>query len=374
MFKNSSIKTRFIWVLVAVMLTTQVWSCSEYKNISEKEMQSIITELLITSSLVSSTEAELKKEIRANDTIDFYKPILKKYGYTFEDFRFTVESMNSRKSNPMENILENVVIGIKEEARIAEYRYNLALKFDTAALAYLTDTLYINDTLIRGNGKDFAIRIGKKLPVGDYNLQLDYQSMNDYNYPQKAVKYYFVNTLESNKKKTPLTIWLNRSPKPNTLNQNLNIKDKRTMDSLVIYFDESTVRRKIDNYNDTSYVTNILLTYIPELKKARKIYHYSLFGEDYIMNRSYINLTFDENEALDIFGSRANMREDEIKIDENKRDQIKSNNQIIVPNFGVDSDNVPTIDSSVISRKSLNVKAIDVDSLENAGLEMNIEE
>lgn len=257
-------------------------------------MQDIITELFITSSFITVKQPdptmESKEVFSERDSIDYYTPVLRKYGYNFGDFRYTIESMNSRKSNPMEGILERVVMGIEQESAAAEYKYNLARRFDTLAIRAYTDTLFFSDTLLRGEeALDFRIEIVQNLPPGDYVLQLEYQTMSNYSYPQKSVKYYFVDTSKNRRGAVrPLAVWINRSAKPSSMTQKLIFNEKADQDSLVLFFDQSKVTKTIENYQDTSYITNILITYNPDVVKARLMYHYSLYGEDYFFNRDYL--------------------------------------------------------------------------------------
>ncbi len=283
------IKQRFVVLLGALMLLTHIWSCGDSRMISESDMQSIITEMLITNSLLTTSDAELKQKVDRQDSTNYYASILERKGYTFEDFRYTVESMNARKSNPMDDILERVVEGIDREAAAAEYRYKIAMKFDSAAMKRYTDTIFYDDTTIVGNPSGYRVDLAGRIEPGNYELRFTYHSIADYNYPQKSVRYYFddANT-KIPARHRPTVVWLNRNREASEFVRKLNFPRDKAKDSLVVMFAQNKMTRQIVNYNDTSFVSNILITYTPELEVLRKRFHYSFFGEDFIINREYI--------------------------------------------------------------------------------------
>ena len=254
-------------------------ACSKGKRIPETDFQKIITESLITDAVI--WEIGRKSTVGQNyflDTLDYYKPIAEKYGYTMQDVRRTIEYMATRKSNPMNNILDNVLRDIERLKNRANYLYHGALKFDTLAVKQYTDTVYINDTTIKGSLKKYSIfiHVPKK---GEYTLKFDYRTVEDTRSPIKSIKYRLsalsgneINTLNG----TPMSLNRTRRKQDETFTYRINVP-KTIYDSLLIDFSDGRV---IGNYKgvDSSYISNIKLIYSPTTEDARTEYLYELTG------------------------------------------------------------------------------------------------
>lgn len=180
-------------ISASVMLSV-LSSCRDSRVIDEEDMAQIYAEMLMTDQWISSTP-DIK---RIADTSLVYEPILRKYGYTSEDYRFsidyylgqddefaeimrkTVEILDDRKA-----VLENKRLMLEEEKKIKDYIKEIAkdisihesiyainrpvsektspddsltVQWDTLALCFKLswksscDTLSIKDSLKDSNG------------------------------------------------------------------------------------------------------------------------------------------------------------------------------------------------------------------------------
>lgn len=272
--------------IVALLAITMV-SCSGPKQIPEKELEAIITDALLINSVINSQSTEAQELGEGRDSTDYYIDILESHNYTLDDFRYTIAEMTARKSNPLEGILEKVVETINYQAEKVEYRYNAALKFDSIALAAYRDTIYHAEKKIRGSLNKTRIEITDQLKRGDYVITLDYLSMSDYRFPQKSARWYFADTLSA-KKPSSTIIWLTRSSEKTTLTNRFSLREPKS-DSLVIYFTQSSIAKRYRKEigRDTSYISNVLITYTPPIEVARADYLNKFYGADFVLHRTY---------------------------------------------------------------------------------------
>ena len=82
-------KNSFRYILMAVtasMLLSVLGSCRDSRVIDEEDMSKIYAEMLMTDQWINSTP-DVR---RIADTSLVYEPILRKYGYTSEDYRYSI--------------------------------------------------------------------------------------------------------------------------------------------------------------------------------------------------------------------------------------------------------------------------------------------
>ncbi len=268
---------KIIYKIVATLwVVATISACSEYKEITDNELEKIITESLIRQSIVNNHLGGQRKKMF--DTLETHKDILDRYGYTLHDFNHTVKAMTMRKSNPLEHILGRVVENIAQEAQIAEKKYIWHKEFQQMALEFYTDTVYS----YRGRiGKDFAKFRGEVLGLnaGNYEIIVEYKTMADYKYMQKSIRYYTSTVGVPNK--APSSIWMTRSPNTRTTNSKFSL-DTRA-DSMVVTINRTEPlrlkKREIKKLSDsdTSYISRIDVVFSPVPSVARRDFYNRLF-------------------------------------------------------------------------------------------------
>lgn len=264
------------YVLCCVVLV----SCDGPSTIPEAKLESIITEVLLVEGVRGSG---LKFDTKGpSDSIDFYSPVLNKHGYSVADFRYTINSLASRKSNPLEAVMERVVATIDKYAIEAQRRYDIARRYDSLALRAFADTVYRLDSTLVGSLRKFRIRLDS-IKAGDYKVTMDYRSMLDYRLPQKSIKYYFAQA--GDKKPAENTVWMSRVDDVRQLDETFTAPKDR--DSLIVYFSEAAINRyrakKEAAVKDTSFIANIAIVYTPPIAEARERYYTTFFGEDFVV-------------------------------------------------------------------------------------------
>lgn len=251
------------------LLIFALWltACSGPKLIPEAQMQAIITESLISEAVARNMTQKLPYEDRPKmDSIDFYAPVLKKYGYTVEDFGYTAAEMAIRKSNPLENILTNVVEDIKKRNEAATSIYNRIKDFDTIVMNHYADTIFRKDTTIMGNFSKFKIPVFENVKAGKYVVMFDYCVSSNLRLGSKTLNY---RTRRGGKnEKVNSQFWLNRSDKDEKFRGEFELAG--SYEKLEFTFNQGKPSTN-DSFKitDSSTMSNMMIIYYPEITKAR---------------------------------------------------------------------------------------------------------
>lgn len=163
-------------------------SCEKRQEIPLDIFGEIIQETILTYSTIQNVP-ELKDSV---ENMDYYSPVLEKYGYTVADMEYTIEAMISRKSKILSVTLNKAHAKIELKKSMAEYFYDISTNFNLLVKRNYVDTLYkiYPKYKFKNNSKIDSTVI--YLPIdgaGQYLLRIYYAS---YSLP-KDVSYY-VNT------------------------------------------------------------------------------------------------------------------------------------------------------------------------------------
>ena len=82
------------------------------------------------------------------DSTHVYEPIFERYGYTMEDFHYTIMTFTERKSAMLSNLMYEVNVRINEESKIEARKMIVLDTIDNIAKREYTRTVY-SDSLIR---------------------------------------------------------------------------------------------------------------------------------------------------------------------------------------------------------------------------------
>lgn len=263
-------------IFSAIVATITLAACDNpgQEMIPEDDMKKIITDALVTDAILQSDRSQNGINYGLNtDTLDFYAPIVKRYGYTASDVRHTVSVMSSRKSNPLNNILSDVVKNIEQINQMAEYHYRAYLKFDTLATSYYRDTLYTNKKGVEGKMGKYQILI-KDPKAGTYELKMNYFTSDDFRVRAKRILY--TQSGGELKYDNNGSFYMSKVKEETPFRAAFELPQQGA-DSLLIKFQESfsDFGGKIQ---DTSYVHDITLIYMPLASHARDCYYKQITG------------------------------------------------------------------------------------------------
>ncbi len=172
--------------LYIILVLALFVSCSKHREIPPEILEKIVEESVLASSTVSNSQT-IRNRV---ENMDYYTPVLDKYGYKVEDLEFTLQKMVARKTEILKVVIMNARQNIKSEKQHAEYLYDIYDKTTTAVGLLCRDTLYKVDTLI-------SLKLAKNIDKENINLPLD--GNGDY---KLEIKY------ETTSKKNPYTVYM----------------------------------------------------------------------------------------------------------------------------------------------------------------------
>ena len=95
-------------LLICALVALSIFGCSRRKEIDDKTLALIFRDAYITNAYLGINYINI-------DSILIYEPILDRYGYTAEDFRYTIGNFSRRKSAQLGRVLkeaENQIAGV----------------------------------------------------------------------------------------------------------------------------------------------------------------------------------------------------------------------------------------------------------------------
>lgn len=250
------------------------------KAIPEGDMRSIMREALVSQAILQ-VDKSASGGIQL-DSLDLQTGILGKYGYTMEDFRFTIREMSMRKSNPLANILSGVASDIKLSRISAEGSYKEQLRSDSIAQARTADTVFRSDTVLRGKLDGYKFAYAGQTPgdsivaPGTYKIEFDYSTGSHARSYTKSVR---ARRVTGAGKATETTLWLPTAKDTAAYSGEISVGTDVKLLEIAL---SETVRTDLPK--DTSYLTGIRLVHILPVRQARALFLERLTG---LPNRLY---------------------------------------------------------------------------------------
>ena len=100
-------------VIICMLILLSVVSCSRKKVIDDQTLAKIFSEAYISNAYLGIKYFNI-------DSVQIYEPILDRYGFTPEDFRYTIGNFSRRKSAQLGRVLKDAEEQIKKIADIYE--------------------------------------------------------------------------------------------------------------------------------------------------------------------------------------------------------------------------------------------------------------
>ena len=144
-------------------------SCSKEKVIPDSVLAEIFRDAYLTNAYIDEHQIRF-------DSLEIYEPIFERYGYTAENFRYTIGSFSRRKSANLSDVVERAIAMLENEG--AYYKREVAVldTIDDVARRRYTRSFYA-DSLIRvrrlSDTADLRIRLEDIRP-GEYNISYAY--------------------------------------------------------------------------------------------------------------------------------------------------------------------------------------------------------
>ena len=98
-------------VIICILIVLSVAGCARKKEIDDHTLAKIFSEAYITNAYMGIKYFNI-------DSVQIYEPILEHYGFTPEDFRYTIGNFSRRKSAQLGRVLKEAEEQIKQYADI----------------------------------------------------------------------------------------------------------------------------------------------------------------------------------------------------------------------------------------------------------------
>ena len=155
--------------LIIIAATMTIACGGPRRVIPDSKLEQIVREMFITNAYVST------QGLRA-DSLDLYDPIFARYGYTKEDFFYTLGEFQKRKSARFSYIINNTIEALEAEADNYEYKVRNLNYIDSLAVAALTREVYFDQEVVVRRFRDTS-KLWIRIPVreGSYEVSYSYE-------------------------------------------------------------------------------------------------------------------------------------------------------------------------------------------------------
>lgn len=155
---------------IALVMCSIVVGCKEDKEIPEEDLINIFHDAFIANAYLAQQGAI------PNDSTIIYEPILKKYGYTVEEFRTALQELSARKSARVSDLLTKASERLEAEAAIEKKRIVVMDTIDHIAKREYTRVMYYDSLIHVKRMRDTTkLRVSiKDLVPGDYTVSFEY--------------------------------------------------------------------------------------------------------------------------------------------------------------------------------------------------------
>lgn len=162
-------RTLLFAALVAVVAIA-LPGCSRPKTIPDEKLERIFEEIFLANAYYNTIGG-----IPAVDSIDMYRPILKKYGYKVGDLAFTIQNYSKRKSSRISDLVEKTIARLEK----GEQSYSQVVarrdSIDSKARERFSTSVYYDSNIVVTRIADTA-RLHIEIPVkpGEYVVTYSY--------------------------------------------------------------------------------------------------------------------------------------------------------------------------------------------------------
>lgn len=277
---------RYLLIIVLFLLV----SCrDEVKLIPEEELGKIIVESVVAESFLRNTG-----KLNPYDSLDYYLPILDKYGYTAKDVEYTIERMVQRKSNVFGQLMDQISVDVKKIKDIYEYQSNMGRKWRDLVRKTIVDTLYFSPDSIRVTSYNELKNLDFRVPVnapGEIVVKYNYKiNPADSNYSRYML--YAFNDSLTKRKYTTNSYWLNKSDVVRSFEKEIPVENTyraNVFDMRVLsYTSRNEEMKKKDLKSIDFYIDSVMILFRPKFEVAEKRLYDQAVRVPILRNLSYM--------------------------------------------------------------------------------------
>lgn len=128
---------RTLFVLVLIVGCFVFTACKRTKQIPNEKLTEIFKDMYLLNAYIDNTRLSMQL-----DSVDIYKPVLEKYGYTEADFKYTITESMKRKSFRLSEIVDKVIASLETDYAAIEEKVRWQARIDSLAYAISEENLY----------------------------------------------------------------------------------------------------------------------------------------------------------------------------------------------------------------------------------------
>lgn len=261
------------WIYILSFLYFTLSCGNAPKEIPEQKLGEIIADIVLTDSYVSNV---MKPSYRERDTIDYFNPILDKYGYTIEDFEYTIDKYARRKTDVIWNTLDkateriDVIRSLYDNSNKMREKWNLFVEERSA------DTIYYHKDTLNIRSTTDLNRIVTKSPIhnrGKFTVSFDYNMNEGEKNDSQYLIYYLSDTINKSTKPYRNSFWIaptSGSSDFRTTKRVIKTDNIRRYNAIkILPFDYSNhVGTGTDYKHMDTKIWNLLITFTPDPRDA----------------------------------------------------------------------------------------------------------
>lgn len=163
----------FLYVALFAVVLAAGAGCTRPKEIPRGELGEIFKEVFLINAYYQSNPAMM--QAMQMDSLDIYRPILKRHGYTLRDLEYTVQGISKQKSRNLSDIVEISIDKLKKESEILDERV-AALDTVNARVGrmFMTRVLFEEQITAAKLSDTSKLRITVPLSEGTYTVSYKY--------------------------------------------------------------------------------------------------------------------------------------------------------------------------------------------------------
>lgn len=260
-------------LFIFLALFSMFASCkNDLKFIPEEELGDIIVQSVVTESFLRNT-GQLNGY---SDTLNFYLPVLDKYGYTVPDVEYTIERMIQRKSNVFGQLMDKISEDVGVIKSRYEYLSNMARNWRGLVKREIVDTLFFSPDSMHITNFDDLKMLDYKVPIaedGELIVKYNYKILQaDSNYSRYFV-YRLYDSLSS-KKAISNNYWLNKSDNIRVFEREIPVRNSLRANMFDMRVMSYTSREEMPLKKDIRgvdfYIDSVMILFRPPYEIAEK--------------------------------------------------------------------------------------------------------
>ena len=107
-------------ILLYMALLAVCAGCSGPREIPQRDLAKVFKDAFLVNAYYQSNPP-VSYTMRM-DSLDIYRPILERYGYTLRDLEYTVRQISKQKSSNLSDIVERSIVELKQESGMLDER------------------------------------------------------------------------------------------------------------------------------------------------------------------------------------------------------------------------------------------------------------